>query len=495
MLTKEEALAIYNAGPDVVVQVLCALSRKIDLQQEQIEALTVLSAQLQQRVSDLEAQLAKNSRNSSKPPSSDGFNKPKPKSLRKKSGKKSGGQKGHSGNCRALTDEPDEVIIHNVNNCENCGKSLKAILPDKIIRRQMIDIPPVDIYITEYQAELKNCPFCKKITKGIFPENINTTIQFGPRIKAFILYLREYQLLPYRRTRELLNDLFDLEISEGSIDNMVKECHENLEQTEHAIKEMLIQSPVVNFDETGANISGEKRQWIHVASNSKLTSYSIHSKRGGEALDSIGIISDFAGKAIHDFWTPYLNYDCDHGLCNAHHLRELTFVHEQFKKNWAKEMIDCLLHIKSTVDYAKHLTCSLPENILDDFQQWYQRIIEQGYLESPLKKRAKQKGKRGRPKKSKSRNLVERMDKHREKVLLFMKNFKVPFDNNQAERDLRMIKVQQKISGTFRSQAGADSFCRIRSYLSTAKKNSINAIDAIMNVFMGQPFLPDFFPV
>lgn len=477
MLTKKEALAIYNAGPEIVVQVLCSFSRQIDL--------------LEQRVKKLEDQLAKNSRNSSKPPSTDGFNKPKPKSLRKKSGKKSGGQKGHSGTTRCQINNPDEIIAYPLNKCNCCGKSLTATIPDHIEKRQIWDIPPIEILVTEHQVLTKTCSNCKTVCKSSFPDDVNAPVQFGPQFKSFILYLREYQLIPYKRTCELVETLFGIKISEGTVDNIISECHNLVENSCEEIKRQLKVAPVVNFDETGAQVIGEKKQWVHVSSNSFLTYYRIHNSRGSEALDSIGILPGFEGHAVHDFWRTYLKYECLHSLCNAHHLRELTFVNEQHKQKWAKEMIDCLIHIKISVDYEKMVeNKQLCQSKILDFEKWYQKIIEQGYLENPILKQGSPKKKRGRKKKTKSRNLLERLDEHRNKVLAFMYDFNVPFDNNQAERDLRMIKVQQKISGCFRNFFAAKRFFRIRSYISTAKKNDINVIKAISDAFLHNPFVP-----
>ena len=227
-----------------------------------------------------------------------------------------------------------------------------------------------------------------------------------------------------------------------------------------------------------------------MACTAELTHYQTHPKRGSEATDEIGILPNFTGRAIHDHWRPYFTYECDHGLCNAHHLRELIFVHEECGQEWAKEMIDCLLEIKQVVDEARGSAAELPKRQLDKLERQYQRIIAKGHAENPIPPPPPGKKKRGRPKKSKARNLLERLDDHRKETLAFLYDFRVPFDNNQAERDVRMANVQQKISGTFRSQAGVTAFCRIRSYVSTARKNAINAIEAIRTLFAGRPFSP-----
>ena len=481
-MTPEEALSIYHAGPDVVVKVLCQLSGQVEMLQKQV-------AELQKEVQKLKDQLAKNSRNSSKPPSSDGFKKPSPKSLRPRGKRKPGGQKGHPGSTLKMVDKPDHTIIYPVDQCRRCGHRLADEASIDVEKRQVFDIPPIQMEVTEHQAEIKPCSHCGHLNKAAFPEQVKAPVQYGPRLKAIAVYLRQYQLLPYNRTRELFRDLFSTDLSEGTLTNITDTCSELLEHPIDQILKQLEQSSVVNFDETGSSVYG-KRQWLHVASTPNLTYYEIHPKRGSLAMDHMGILSNFKGRAIHDFWKPYFKYNCNHGLCNAHHLRELIFLNEQHSQRWAKNMMDCLIDIKKAVDETKTSTDTLFKEQIHKFETRYQNILDKGYNENPLPKKKSTKKKRGRSKKSKARNLLERLDEHRKEVLAFMYDFKVPFDNNLAERDLRMAKVQQKISGTFRSQDGANAFCRIRSYISTVRKNTVNVIDAIGNAFQGYPFLP-----
>ncbi len=481
-MTSEEALAIYNAGPDIVVKVLCELSSQVKLLQKQVD-------NLQEDVRKLKDQLAKNSRNSSKPPSSDGSKKPVPRSLRERGKRKPGGQKGHLGSTLKMSDNPDHTIVHEVNLCEHCGHSLKDRVPSDIERRQVFEIPPIGVEVFEHQAEVKECPHCGKVNKATFPDQITAPAQYGPRLKATAVYLRQYQLLPFKRTCELFQDLFSIDLCDGTLMNITKSCSELLNEPLEQIRYQLEQSPVVNVDETSSSVEGN-RQWLHVVGNAFMTYYGIHPNRGSKATDHIGILPNFKGRAIHDFWKPYFKSDCAHGLCNAHHLRELTFVHEQHDQPWAKDMIDCLLDIKKTTDATREISDSLSKEQIRRFETRYQDILDEGYNKNPLPVKDPAKKKRGRQKKSKARNLLERLDEHREKALAFMYDFDVPFDNNLAERDLRMIKVQQKISGTFRSQRGAGTFCRIRSYISTVRKNAVNVIDAIEDVFKGHPFIP-----
>ena len=481
-MTPEEALRIYHAGPEVVVKVLCELSTQVELLQKQV-------AELQKEVQRLKDQLAKNSRNSSKPPSSDGFNKPALRSLRPRGKRKAGGQKGHPGSTLKMVDKPDHTIVYPIDQCQRCGRRLSDEAPSDVEKRQVFDIPPIAVEVTEHQAEIKPCSHCGHLNKATFPEQVKAPVQYGPRLKAIAVYLRQYQLLPYNRTRELLGDLFSTDLSEGTLTNIADTCSELLQEPLGEIRNQLEQSPVVNFDETGSSVEG-KRQWLHAASTPNLTYYKIHPKRGAHAMDQIGILPNFNGRAIHDFWKPYFKYDCNHALCNAHHLRELIFLNEQHDQRWAKDMIECLVDIKKAVDGAKGSTDTLFKEQIQKFEQRYQNILDEGYKENPLPKKKSNRKKRGRQKKSKARNLLERLDNHRKEVLAFMYDFKVPFDNNLVERDLRMAKVQQKISGTFRSPGGATAFCHIRSYISTARKNAVNTIEAIVNAFTGTPFVP-----
>jgi transposase len=485
MLTREEALAIYHAGPETVVRVLLEMDARIHALEQQVSALTVRLDTSEQRVKHLEKQLAKNSRNSSKPPSTDGFQKPAPKSLREKSERPSGGQPGHTGQTLTMTEPPDHTVRHPVELCACCGLSLAHLQPEGVEKRQVHDLPPLRLLVTEHQAERKRCS-CGHLNKAAFPDGVNAPVQYGSGVKATAVYLKNYQFLPYERTCELLGDLFGCAMSEGTLANLIDECHERLEAPVQQIKAQIAQAPVAQFDESGARVE-KKLWWLHAASTITATHYDIHPKRGTAAMDAIGILPDFGGRAIHDFWKPYFRYGGTHGLCNAHHLRELIFVHEQYQQDWAEAMIQCLLDIKAAVALPKPLTATQ----IQLFESRYQSILNDGYAANPLSVSPDPAGKkRGRTKKTKPRNLLERLDTHRLEVLAFMYDFNVPFDNNLAERDIRMMKVQQKISGTFRSESGAHAFCRIRSYISTARKNALGAMEAILRVFAGNPFVP-----
>ena len=490
-MTRPEAEAIYNAGKETVVRVLLMMDARIDALEHQVQSLSTRLDASEQQVRKLQEQLAKNSSNSSKPPSSDGYKKPAPKSLRKKGERKSGGQPGHTGHTLKRLDEPDHTQVHPVKNCECCGRSLADQLADGLEKRQVHDLPPLRLIVTEHQAETKVCA-CGHCNRAAFPEGVNAPAQYGPAIQAAAVYLKNYQHLPYARTSELLGDFFGCPISEGTLDNIIARSHELAAGPVEQIKAAIERAPVVHFDETGSRVEG-KLWWTHSASTNRATYYDVHQKRGGEAFDSIGILPDFCGRAIHDFWKSYFGYDCLHGLCNAHHLRELIFVHEQHQQDWADHMIGCLLEIKNAARQAKQTVGHLERCQLRHFETRYQQILDAGYAANPLPPRPPgAKKKRGRRKKTKARNLLERLDQHRSEALAFMYDFSVPFDNNLAERDLRMIKLQQKISGSFRTEDGAKTFCRIRSYVSTARKNAVGAMDALTRLFHGNPFIPEF---
>lgn len=479
-MKREDILAVYEAGPEAVVKLVNALTASISELTEQIN-------ELKERVKTLEDQLNKNSRNSSKPPSTDGFKKPK--SQRQNSGKPAGGQKGHRGHTLKMVENPDHIIVHRVPSCKECGRSLTGTQATGYQRRQVFDIPPIKVETTEHRAEKKLCPHCGAANCAAFPEDVQQPVQYGFRLKAIAVYLSQYQLLPYERASELFADLFGHDLSQATLVNANQACYEILEPVEEKIKQQVIAAPVVHCDETGMRING-KREWLHVSSTQNLTYYAAHPKRGQEATKEMGILSDFQGTAVHDFWKPYFKYDCNHALCNAHHLRELTGILEQDKQEWPQEMVDLLLEIKKTVEEKKTTANQLAPAQLRSFEVRYDQIIEKGLAENPPIITENQPKKRGRKKQSKAKNLLDRLNDYRREALAFMYDFAIPFDNNQAERDVRMTKVQQKISGTFRSSQGARTFCRIRGYISTVRKNSLSAIDAIKGAFEGNPFIP-----
>jgi len=316
-------------------------------------------------------------------------------------------------------------------------------------------------------------------------------VQYGPRVKSVAVYLGEYQLLPFDRLAEIMRDLFACEsFSEGTLANFKADCSRRLKPVEAAIRGLAAAAPVAGFDETGMRATGSLH-WLHTVSTQLLTWYYAHKRRGSVAMDAAGILPEYRGRAVHDFWKSYLNYGCDHALCNAHLLRELTFLWEEQTQQWAKEMIDHLLAIKAAVATADEVGLhALPLSDQERVLKRYQRIVKAGYAQNPPAPPARGPKRRGRRKQSKARNLLDRFRDHPGSILAFMRDFAVPFDNNQSERDLRMMKLRQKISGTFRSFEALTNFCRIRGYVSTARKNGLNALDALRRVFLGNPFVP-----
>ena len=480
-LTREEALSIYHRGPEAVVKILCEFSQRIVALEEE-------NKKFRERLEALENRFAQNSRNSSKPPSSDGYQKPNPKSLRKQKGRKSGGQKGHEGHTLERVKNPDHVQLHKIEGKCGCGHNLKDEKVEDIESRQVFDLPKINIEVTEHRVEIRICSKCGEVHKGIFPDEVQAGVQYGLRVKAAAIYLRGYQLLPFERLTELFKELFGCALSEGTLDTILRDGSKRLEKTVQGIAAHIKSSDITHADETGVSVKGSP-QWLHIAGTKDATYYDIHEKRGIEGMNAIGIIPDIRGRLIHDGLASYFQYEeCLHGLCNAHHLRELVFVDEELKQPWAKDMKKCLIKIKDKVQEAN-------DQGKENLSQWqetfytnrYESIIARGQRANPLKKVINKC--RGRPARGKARCLVDRLNKYQNETLAFMHNFDVPFDNNLAERDARMAKVQQKISGTFRSVEMAHAFCRIRSFISTVRKRSLNMLESIETIFTDSPLV------
>jgi transposase len=454
-----------------------------DLTPEQKDALIV---DLVRRLNELEAKLEKDSHNSSKPPSSDGP-KRKPKSLRGTSGAKPGAQPGHKGKTLKRVAQPDHIKIHPVAPvCDACGQQIESaritVLPEG---RQVIDLPPTRFEVTEHRVQVAQCT-CGKRHSGVFPESVSQAVQYGPQIRAAAVYLTQYQQLPVARTVQALGDLFGLRVSTGTVQQSIDEAARLLAPAVRQINEALREQPVVHFDESSMRV-GRMPYWLHLASTRTLSWYGAHRKRGSEALDSFGILPGFKGVAVHDGWRPYAAYECEHALCNAHHLRELVFVAESTQQPWAQQMIDLLCQAKREVD----LSAACGNTALDPSRQRYYRrraraLIAQARKLNPTQARAPERVElRGRIRQSFTYNLVRRLHLQATEVWRFIADHRVPFDNNQAERDIRMPKLKQKISGCFRSESGMQAFCTIRSYLATLRKQNRSLIDALALGFAG----------
>ncbi len=460
------------------------LEAVVEQQREQIAALL-------ERVHELEAQLAKDSHNSSKPPASDGLAR-KTRSLRRKSGKKPGGQLGHRGETLRLVAVPDAVMEHRPAVCAGCQMPLAVDAPVvQRERRQVQDLPPLRLHITEHQALHVQCAACQAVSGGIFPRAAPSRAQYGPRLRALVVYLVEQQLVPYGRVRALLADLFGASLSLGTLVEWVQQAATALEPVEAQIKAALVQASVLHSDETGVRQAGHLA-WAHVASTAQLTHYAIHPKRGGAATEAIGILPGFTGVSVHDGWAAYrANATCRHALCNIHHLRELTFVEEEYQQAWARDLKHLLREMKGAADVARAQGLSrLALEHRQAFVARYRALLATGHAANPPPERRPRQ--RGRVKQTQAQNLLERLWLGQDQVLAFLDDLTIPFDNNQAERDLRMLKVQQKVSGAFRSDGGADAFARIRGYLSCLSKQGAALLDALETVFAGRPLYPAF---
>jgi len=418
--------------------------------------------------------LGLSSSNSSKPPSQD----PNRKKNKKVSGKKPGGQNGHIGKNLTKVDSPDETIEHKIVCCEKCDHSLSSQEAERYETRQVFDVEIKRIVI-EHKAQVKTCRSCGSLNIGKFPADVKKAVQYGSGVKSLSTYMSLYQLIPYKRVEDFFKDQIGLPLSSGSIFNFNMEAFTKLEEFEIQAKEKLLKAPLNHSDETGININGGKA-WLHCLSNSDWTYFYPHLKRGTEAMNDMGVLPKYEGILCHDHWKPYYTYKCAHVLCNAHHLRELECVYEQDKQQWANLMRNLLVEINKVVIKSGG---QLPEAEIKLYQKKYRTILTKGEKECPLPERVK--GKRGRQKKSKPRNLLERLRDYEGDTLRFMKFQMVPFTNNQAENDIRMTKVQQKISGCFRSMDGAKIFCRVRSYLSTARKHETTSLLALKMLFQG----------
>jgi transposase len=449
-----------------------------------------------ERIQKLEDQLARNSRNSGKPPSSDGYDQPvpRPKSLRKRSRRKSGGQPGHAGETLKAVEKPDFIKVHRVHACQHCGQSLQRRKAMGHEKRQVYDLPKVQMKVTEHRAEIKTCSGCGKETRAAFPHAISKAVQYGPDIKAQMVYLNTEQHIPLERTCDLLEEFYQHRLAEGTIVTACAEAAQKVEQSNETVKEHLVEHErVAHFDETGMVINGVLN-WLHSASSSRLTYYAMHPKRGSAAINEINILPRFQGRAVHDDLASYFQYQVEHALCNAHHLRTLLFLLERYPQKWVQGLIELLSKIKEKVEADKRKAeTALSVRQTNAFSKAYDELVKKGLRANPpSKKNSRKPGQRGRLKQSPARNLLLRLQEHKEAVLAFMYDFNVPFDNNQAERDLRMMKVKQKVSGGFRSTAGAQNFCNIRGYLSTARKNGVKALAALRLALVGTPFLPSF---
>lgn len=495
---REAALAAYAVGPEAVValveRLVSGFSEQVAGVVTRVATLEAENAALRSEVEVLRGRLAKDSRNSSKPPSSDGPGTPRrlPKSLRGTSGRQPGGQPGHPGHTLTLVEQPDRVVVHEPSVCAGCGQGLGEAAVLRTERRQVIDLPVVRAQVVEHQAETRGCPGCGQTTTAPFPADVLAPVQYGPGVATLAVYLHQEHLLPVERTGRVLGEVFGCPISNGTLERMVAQCADAVADVVTAIKQAVIAAAIVHVDETGLSVNG-KMAWLHVASTDRLTWYATDQKRGQEALDALGVLPAVHGRVVHDGLWSYWHYEqCAHALCNAHHLRELTFVEEHLKQAWAGHLKTLLLEIKQAAARAR--ADDLPALPADAQQGWtgrYADLVAEGLRLNPSTPPTR---KVGRPKRSPAGNLALRLSTHQDETLAFMTDLRVPFDNNQAERDLRMMKVRQKISGCFRSMTAADRFCQIRSYVSTLRKQGFPILASLADAFHGRPPVPALIP-
>jgi transposase len=441
---------------------------------------------LQAKLADLEERLGRNPRNSSMPPSAEGVAKPPAPSRaeRRAAARKQGKQPGSPGKHLAQVAEPDQVISHAPPSCTSCGSDLDDAEVVDTEHRQVFELPEIHLVVTEHVVERRRCR-CGCTTKADFPSAATAPACYGPGIRALAAYLAVHQHLPMDRMAQLFNDVLSAPVSVGALAQMVTEAADATEPFTDATRALLRNADVVHFDETGGRAAG-RLHWVHSASTSLLTLIDCHPKRGRAAMDDLGVIGAMSGVAIHDGWKPYRHYDVDHALCNAHHLRELNAVGIGWDQGWANDLARLLVEAKHAVEDAQAAGADCLEvGVLHSIRVRYGRLVAKGFAANP----APEVGKRSGYEK-KAFNLLVRLDGQRDDVLRFITDFNVPFDNNQAERDIRMVKLQQKISGSWRTLEGARNFCAIRSYASTLRKHDRNVLEGLRQLFDGQAWLP-----
>jgi transposase len=440
---------------------------------------------LQAEVADLKRQLGQNSRNSSKPPSSDSpFVKPAPKSLRGKSGKKPGGQLGHPGSTLALVDDPNERLRHEPGPCTGCGADLADAPEVGVERRQVFDLPPMTVRVTEHQLIARRCG-CGTTTCGTAPEGVTAPVQYGPRITAIILYLYVGQFLSKQRTARALAELFGTPVGEGTVSAMTRRATDGLDDFLNQVAQRIAEAEVAGFDETGLRVAGALH-WVHCARTGKYTLITCHPQRGRQGIDDAGVLGRFRGVAVHDAWAPYDSYlDAEHQLCCAHALRELQGVADTTADAqwcWATQVADALVAMQKLAAAAIAAAAdTIDPDALDQQVQLYRSAAQIGLTSTVA---------RSNPVMRKHNALARRLLDRQDDYLRFTHNWRIPPDNNGSERDIRMIKLRQKISGCLRTLTGAKQFCAIRSYLSTAAKHGKHFFEALVMLAEGRPWLP-----
>ena len=483
--TREQLIALAKRDPEAIADLVLSLWIRV-------EALEAKVAELQ-----------RNSRTSSKPPSSDKGNfanppKPNPKSLRRKSGKKSGGQPGHPGRTLQKSATPDHIVEHRLDSsavCPQCGGPLniarpgESLYPQDCECRQVFELPAIRIEITEHRAESTYCQRCGAAATAAFPEGVAAPVQYGPAVRAAALYLGGYQMIPYQRLAETFGELFGCPLSQGTLANIVRSGGHAAAAAMGPVREALRQAPTAHADETGCRVMG-KRHWLHVFSTGLLTCFHLDAHRGAEAMERGGMIAGYRGNLIHDCLGAYgVFLLCLHYYCNAHLQRELTYLHEEVKQPWAKDMIELLLEAKDLSEREKSRSPDarrvIGEGTVNRIMARYSQIVIEGFAINP-EPPPPPPGTRGRVKRGKALNLLHRLDTRACEIMGFfaLPDAGVPYDNNQAERDLRMMKVREKISGTFRSEAHGQAFCELRGVVSSVRKQGRAMLESLKELLL-----------
>jgi transposase len=482
--------AISSPGPDLEATVTVQAAVIAELRAANAEQVRLI-ATLQARVTELERRLSRDSSNSSKPPSSDGLGKParaERRDAEQTKGRRPGKQPGAPGAHLAQVAEPDEVAWHTPDRCGGCGATLTDAPVVGVEARQVFDLPPLRLLATEHRAERRRCT-CGMTTAAAFPHHVRAAACYGPGVRALVCYLCVHQHLPVDRAAQLLADVLGANVATGTLAAVLAEGAVGLDGFLATVRDQLAAAPVAHFDETGARVAG-RLHWIHSASTSLLTLFTVHAKRGKVAMDQAGVLGGFGGVAVHDGWAPYWRYeDVTHALCGAHLLRELDAISEGPGQGWAAGMAELLVDAKLAADRARAAgACRVQDAARARLHTRYARLLADGEAANPPPPVTGRR--RGRVRRSSAGRLLARLDTHRDEVLRLLDDCRVPFDNNQAERDLRMVKLQQKISGCWRTLAGAAAFLALRSYLSTARKQGRNPLVVLGQLFAGHPWLP-----
>ena len=467
MMKREEILRVYHQGPDAVVTLFFETFAK---QEKRIKQLEVRNA-------ELEFRSKKNSKNSHKPPSTDGFMKPKTKSLRQKSDRKTGGQVGHKGHTLPLVENPHHVVRHPVVACSCCQEILVEEPVLRVKTRQVFDIPPITFEVTQHETERKVCPACLHTEESSFPSDVTNVVQYGPRVKQMIVYLTHQHHLSLVRTAEFFRDVCGQSMSQGTVHRILMSVGEQLKPAEDQLRKVLLQSPLAHVDETGIRHQG-KTEWVHTFSTKQYVLQAHHKNRGKKAMDDIGLLPTYQGVVVHDGWASYWAYElCQHVLCNVHHLRELQGIYDQTQEVWAKEFMMFFREANKEKAQAKG---QLSPSQLLAFEKQFEHLLQEGESLHPLA--PKDPSKKGRTKQSTARNLLTRFRTHQQAVLAFLLHEDLPFDNNEAERDIRSLKLRQKISGTFRSDEGIENYLRTRSIVHTLRKQGKSVFHSLVSL-------------